>query len=75
MKVYFDNEQFSNAIKAHLVYGDSLRKIGKKIGISAATLSRVKNGNPADINTILKICDWMNSKITNYIKDSKQTYY
>jgi DNA-binding Xre family transcriptional regulator len=74
MKVYFDNKQFSKAINSHLVYGDSLRKIGKKIGISAATLSRVKNGKPADINTILKICDWMNSKITHYIKDSKQFY-
>ncbi len=75
MKVYFDIEKFSNAFRAHLNYGDSLRNIGKKIGVSAATLSRVLNGNNADINTILKICDWMNTKIHYYVKDSIHEIY
>ena len=75
MKVYFDTERFSTTFKAHLNYGDSLRKISKKIGVSPATLSRVLNGKNADINTILKVCDWMKAPMQYYIKDSIQDYF
>jgi transcriptional regulator with XRE-family HTH domain len=36
-----------------------LRETAKEIGISPATLSRVENGKPPDIETFRKICQWM----------------
>ena len=36
-----------------------LRSASKEIGISAPTLSRIEQGNLPDIETYLKICEWL----------------
>lgn len=36
-----------------------LRAAAKEIGISAPTLSRIEQGNLPDIETYVKICDWL----------------
>ena len=37
-----------------------LRATGKEIGVSAPTLSRIEQGNLPDIETYVKICEWLN---------------
>lgn len=37
-----------------------IREVAEEIGISAATLSRIENGNLPDLNTFPKICKWLN---------------
>jgi len=39
--------------------GKGVRETAKAIGISAATLSRVENGNVTDLETFRKICTWL----------------
>lgn len=36
-----------------------LRQLAAEIGISASTLSRVEQGNLPDIDTYIKICEWL----------------
>tara|TARA_Y100000310_G_C20695027_1_gene825062 strand:- start:3934 stop:4266 length:333 start_codon:yes stop_codon:yes gene_type:complete len=36
-----------------------IRETSKEIGISSATLSRVENGKPPDLNTFPKVCKWL----------------
>ena len=45
-----------------------MRKCAKKIGISAATLSRIENGKLPDILTLEKILKWLNEKPNKYFK-------
>ena len=37
-----------------------LRAAAQEIGISAPTLSRIEQGNLPDIDTYVKICEWLN---------------
>lgn len=39
--------------------GMGIREAAKLVGISAATLSRVENGNVTDLETFRKICTWL----------------
>lgn len=43
------------AKRAHRV----LRAGGEAAGVSASTLSRVENGKPPDMETFLRLCDWL----------------
>jgi len=36
-----------------------LRTLGAQIGISASTLSRIELGNLPDIDTYIKLCNWL----------------
>ena len=45
-----------------------LRELAKSIGTSPSTLSRIQNNKGADIDTIIKVCEWMQKDITHYIK-------
>lgn len=37
-----------------------IRAAAKEIGISAATLSRIENGHLPDLETLQKVCRWLN---------------
>lgn len=39
----------------------------KEIGISKATLSRAENNKTIDIDTFVKICNWLKTEPQNYI--------
>lgn len=65
---YFDFKELAQCFKDSLKYGDSLRKISKKIGVSASTLSRVTHGKTIDIDTCIKVCDYINISIQYFIK-------
>ena len=36
-----------------------LREIAKEIGVSLATISRIEKGKLPDVDTFIKICQWL----------------
>lgn len=51
-----------------------LREVAKEIGgISVSTLSRVENGNLPDIDTYVKLCNWLEVSIEFFTKGSQKT--
>ncbi len=53
-----DTKKFSQMIKSKR--GNiGLRALASEIGISASTLSRIEQGNLPDIDTYLRLCDWL----------------
>jgi len=50
-----------------------LREVAKEIGdISVSTLSRVENGNLPDIDSYMKICNWLEVSI-DFFADNKES--
>lgn len=62
-----DSVKFSIAIKEKR--GKTpLRDIVKEIGdVSAATLSRIEQGNLPDVLTFIKICDWLQVSVDSFV--------
>jgi len=69
---YFDFKELGKDFVATLKYKDSLRAIGKTINVSASTLSRISHGKTVDVNTLIKICEHLNTPMDKYIKVKKQ---
>lgn len=68
----FDLKGFSATLKKFRVSERySLRQASKIIGASAATICRIEQGDNAEINTVLTLCEWMNVPITKFIKSKK----
>lgn len=53
-----DSKKLSSMIKSKRGK-QGLRAAGKEIGISAPTLSRIEQGNLPDIETYVKLCEWL----------------
>ena len=49
-----------------------LRAAAKEIGISAPTLSRIEQGNLPDIDTYVKICEWLKVSTDYFTKGSSE---
>lgn len=73
MKQRFDTAKFSESIriKRQIQLRLGLREAAPKIGISFATLSRMENEAVADINNIIKVCQWLKMPITDFITSKK----
>ena len=59
MEWKFRFDLFEKEFSSLLEFGDSLSKIAKEIGVSKATLSRVRQGKTVDVNTLINIHEWM----------------
>jgi len=57
-KPEFNCQRFAEQFKKCLKYGDSLRSIAPKVGVSVATLSRALNGGKMELETALKMSDY-----------------
>lgn len=70
MKLIFDNAAFSKAIKQYRIIelDYDLRTVAKKLGISAATLSRLENQGVPDLLTYAKVCKWLGVGMNKFIK-------
>lgn len=69
MSSSIDTSKFSEMVKSKR--GNvGLRTLSSEIGISPATLSRIEQGNLPDIETYLKLCDWLEVS-PDYFKLSK----
>lgn len=64
MATSIDSQKLSGMIKSKRGK-QGLRTAAKEIGISAPTLSRIEQGNLPDIETYVKICEWL-SVSTDY---------
>ena len=60
----FNYDEFAEQFKKCLKYGDSLRSIAPKVGVSVATLSRALKGGNMDLKTALRMADY--AKISIY---------
>lgn len=50
-----------------------LRDIAQEIGnVSPATLSRIENGKMLDVETFLRLCDWLEVNPQHFIKEAQQ---
>lgn len=58
MSASLDTQKFSEMIKSKRGK-TGLRQLASEIGISASTLSRVEQGNLPDIDTYIKLCEWL----------------
>jgi transcriptional regulator with XRE-family HTH domain len=51
-----------------------LREVSKEIGgVSPSTISRVENEKMPDMDTFLKLCDWLQVSVTEFIHDDNAT--
>ena len=48
-----------------------LRHLASKIGTTAATLSRILNGRPIDLETAIKTCLWLNKSVDFFVQYPK----
>lgn len=64
--VTFSRKTIANLIARELEY-ETTRSLGKKIGVSAATISRINRGltPKIDIETLLRIIDYFDIEITD----------
>lgn len=71
MSSYIDVDRLAAMVKAKR--GErGLRDIAKQIGeVSPSTLSRVENGKMTDMETFLRLCDWLKISPNELIKDAK----
>lgn len=58
MSSSLDTKKFSEMIKSKRG-STGLRALATEIGISASTLSRIEQGNLPDIDTYLRLCNWL----------------
>lgn len=63
--ITFDKQKLTTAVELKLEKKD-LRTAGKEIGVSAPTLSRLMNGKGVDVDTLVKIINWLNMPITRF---------
>jgi transcriptional regulator with XRE-family HTH domain len=47
--------------------GRGIREVAREIGISPATLSRVENGRLPNIQALMKICDWLDVEMGEFL--------
>lgn len=70
MKLIFDGAAFSKQVKQKRVIDEDLdmRSLGKKLGISAATISRCENGWMPDIDAYARLCHWIGRPMNDFVK-------
>ena len=68
MSTSLDTQRFSEMIKSKRG-GKGLRMLASEIGVSASTLSRIEQGNLPDIDTYLRLCEWLEVS-TDYFTNS-----
>ena len=67
----FNKAKFGEAVKA--IRGSrSLRAFGEELNISAATLSRIENGNSPDVDSLYKILSYTNWNYTEFLTDKNK---
>lgn len=68
--MYFDYKYLSKSIRNNMKYGDTVRTIGNEMDLSASTVSRLLNNKgKSDIDTILKVCKWLDKPLDKFIKE------
>lgn len=72
MGSYVDAKRLAQLVKSKR-NNRGLREISLEIGdVSPSTLSRVENGKMPDMDTFLRLCDWLEVSPTEFIKDDRK---
>lgn len=73
MELIFDKDKFSKRLKTlRLIELDQdLRTTAESIGISTATLHRCENKGMPDLLTALKVCEWLQVSVYDFIAKKK----
>lgn len=65
----FDTARFASSVKKKRGR-QGLREVANQMnGISLATLSRIENAHTVDLQTALRVCDWLKVPITAFISE------
>jgi transcriptional regulator with XRE-family HTH domain len=73
MSKKIDTVKLSNMIKAKR--GDKgLREVSKAIGLSAPTLSRIEQGKVPDVETFMRLCEWLEVPADTFSKSSETAH-
>lgn len=69
MRYYFDANEFSKRIKTKRIIElkVDLLALSKKTKVSPATMSRLENGKTPEIETFLKMCNWLDALPREFI--------
>lgn len=68
----FKSREFSEDIRVKRAkFNTGVREVGKMIGVSATTVSRLENENIPDLITYFKVCKWLGKPVEGYIKHYK----
>lgn len=70
MSTVLDTRKFSEMVRSKRG-NTGLRLLAQNIGVSASTLSRIEQGNLPDIDTYLKLCDWLEVSSDYFTSASK----
>lgn len=73
MKQFFNQFKFSSAVKDKM-FAEMVKKkkripldvFAKETGISKATLSRIENGSPPDVNTFCILLKWIDKPASEF---------
>lgn len=71
MGATLDTLKFSEMIKSKRG-NQGLRQLAEVISVSASTLSRIEQGRLPDIDTYLKICNWLEVSPSYFTKESQE---
>lgn len=67
-----DNEKLSKAvILKRDKKGLSIRPAAIQAGVPFSTLHRIEQGQTPDVNTLIKVLDWLKMGIGKFIKEDK----
>lgn len=69
----FDREAFAKAVKIKRVIDLDMgvRGVAKLTGMSAATISRMENGNVIEMDKFITACNWLGVSVCEFIKPLK----
>lgn len=73
MKHYFNSELFAKKIKTKRIIelNIGLREVSKKTKVSPATICRLENDAIPEMETFLKMCNWLGSDPKEFIQTKK----
>lgn len=73
MSTFLDTNLLASLVR-HKRGSRGLRDIAREVGdVSPSTLSRVENGKTPDMDTFLKLCDWLGENATRFIKSDAKS--
>lgn len=73
MSSYVDIDELAAMVRAKRG-GMGLRQAAQAIrDVSPSTLSRVENGKLPDMDTFLRLCDWLEVKPSRFFRDTSET--
>lgn len=73
MNQTLDKEKFVKAIKTkRLIEMDAtVREAAKKAKVSFSTLSRMENYGTPELSNFIKVCNWLNQPVSEFIRINK----